>query len=78
MRKTQVMITFTTYKLFVSLNTFPCKLMGEKEKYRTFQDVLVLENNKLSDKHTLSNCFIFQLHCRSVLYTMYNSGISVV
>lgn len=38
---------------------FPCKLMGEKEKYRTFQDVLVLENDNLSDEHTHSQIVSF-------------------
>lgn len=45
------MIICTTYKLFVSLNMFPCELIREKEKFRTFQDMLVLENHNLSDKH---------------------------
>lgn len=45
------MIICTTYKLLVSLNMFPCELIREKEKFRTFQDKLVLENHNLSDKH---------------------------
>lgn len=34
---------------------FPYELIGEKEKFITFQDVLVLENHNLFDKYKGKN-----------------------
>lgn len=49
------MITYSLYKPFVSLNMFSCELIAEKEKFRTFQDMIVFENHYLSDKHKGKN-----------------------
>lgn len=82
------MITCTSYKLFVSLNMFPCQLIGEKEKFRTFQGMLVLENHNLSDKHkgkkhtNFSQTVSFFNSIVEVFYiqveVFYNSGVSAL